>query len=165
MASPRPETSFYALRPAAGIDVADILAIERSSFPVPWHREFFEGELESPGRYHRVLERLLPGRPRLAGYLFAVLLFDEFHITKIATHPFVRRQGHGRRLLEDGLEAARARRAASIVLEVRVSNRPAIDFYASYGFVEAHRRRHYYSDGEDASVLIFPLLDLPRPAR
>lgn len=159
MAAPRPEFELYRLRPAGPQDVAEIADIERLSFPVPWRREFFEGELVEPGRYHRVLERQLPGLPALAGYLFAVALFDEFHINKIATHPAVRREGHGRRLLSDALEAARDRRASSVVLEVRVSNVSAIEFYNSFGFSELYRRRRYYLDGEDALVLALPLLD------
>ena len=159
MATPNPEFELYRLRPAAPDDVAGIAEIERASFPVPWRREFFEGELAEPGRYHRVLERQLPGIPVLAGYLFAVTLFDEFHINKIATHPAVRREGHGRRLLADALEAAQARRAASVVLEVRVSNDAAVGFYRTFGFTELYRRRRYYLDGEDALVLVLPLLD------
>jgi ribosomal-protein-alanine N-acetyltransferase len=155
----------YHLRPALLTDVSEIADIENASFPIPWQKEFFEGEIREPGRYHRVLERQLPGLPRLAGYLFAVFLYDEFHINKIAAHPAVRREGHGQRLLADALEAARARRATSVVLEVRVSNRPAIEFYARFGFFELYRRRHYYLDGEDALVLTQPLLDRPGAGR
>ena len=41
--------------------------------------------------------------------------------------------------------------------------RPA-QFYGSYGFTEAYRRRAYYQDGEDALVLVLPLVD-PRPLK
>lgn len=159
MASPAPEFELYRLRRARTDDVAAITAIEEASFPVPWRREFFEGELREahPPRYHRVLERQLPGIPEIAAYLFAVVLFDEFHINKIATHPVVRGEGHGRRLMDDAIAAARARAAGSIVLEVRASNAPAIRFYGRFGFVEVGRRRRYYKDGEDARLMMLPL--------
>ena len=40
--------------------------------------------------------------------------------------------------------------ASAVTLEVRVSNGAARQFYRSYGFAEAYRRRAYYQDGEDA---------------
>jgi ribosomal-protein-alanine N-acetyltransferase len=161
MASPEPEFELYRMRPACHDDLSEIAAIEDASFPVPWRREFFEGELREshPPRYHRILERQLPGVPPIAAYLFAVSLFDEFHINKIATHPVVRGEGHGRRLMEDAIAAARERHAASLVLEVRTSNTPAIRFYGRFGFVEVGKRKRYYKDGEDACVMMLPLLD------
>ena len=160
MASARPEFSLYRLRPATDDDLDAIAAIESDSFPVPWRREFFAGELHDANRYHRVLERQVGGSPRIGGYLFAVTLFDEFHINKIATHPAVRGEGHGTRLMEDAIGAARAQLAASVVLEVRLSNAPAIRFYSGFGFIEIGRRRRYYKDGEDARVMMLTLLDL-----
>lgn len=160
MASARPEFALYRLRPAAEEDLDAIAAIEAASFPVPWRREFFAGELRDANRYHRVLDRQIGGSPRLAGYLFAVTLFDEFHVNKIASHPAVRGEGHGTRLMHDAISAARSQLASSIVLEVRLSNAPAIRFYSGFGFIEIGRRRRYYKDGEDARVMMFSLLDL-----
>jgi ribosomal-protein-alanine N-acetyltransferase len=95
--------------------------------------------------------------PRIGGYLFAVSLYEEFHINKIATDPRVRHRGYGRLLLEDAIARARSIGADSITLEVRVSNAPAREFYRSYGFREAFRRKAYYQDGEDAFALVLPL--------
>jgi len=159
MATPEPDFRLYRARPARREDVAEIAAIEEASFPVPWRREFFEGELREshPPRFHRVLERQLPGIPAIAAYLFAVVLYDEFHINKIATHPVVRGEGHGRRLMEEAIAAAAARASASLVLEVRASNAPAIHFYRGFGFLEVGRRKRYYKDGEDARLMMLPL--------
>jgi ribosomal-protein-alanine N-acetyltransferase len=161
VASAWPERDACVSREATEHDLDEIFAIESLSFPIPWRREFFEGELRQPRRYHRVLESRGTARPRLAGYLFAIDLLDEFHVNKIATHPARRREGLGRRLLADAIDHARRQGARSIILEVRVSNDPAIGFYNSFGFHEIQRRRHYYQDGEDAIVLARPLLDLP----
>jgi ribosomal-protein-alanine N-acetyltransferase len=95
--------------------------------------------------------------PRIGGYLFAVSLYEEFHVNKIATDPRVRHRGYGRLLIEDAIGRARAMRAASVTLEVRVSNLPAREFYRSYGFREAFRRKSYYQDGEDAYALVLPV--------
>ena len=45
-----------------------------------------------------------PG-PRVGGYLFAVSLYEEFHINKIATDPRAAKPGNGRLLLDDALVA------------------------------------------------------------
>jgi ribosomal-protein-alanine N-acetyltransferase len=157
MALRKPETSPYSIRPAQLADLDEIARIERESFRIPWKREFFQSELSEPYRYARVLAGSESVTPRVAGYLFAVSLYEEFHVNKIATDPRVRHRGYGRLLIEDAIARARAIRAASITLEVRVSNLPAREFYRSYGFREAFRRRSYYQDGEDAHALVLPL--------
>jgi ribosomal-protein-alanine N-acetyltransferase len=153
----KPEPALYSIRPAAAPDLDDIARIERESFRIPWKREFFESELSEPYRYARVLAAGAEAVPRIAGYLFAVSLYEEFHVNKIATDPRVRHRGFGRLLLEDAIARAGSIGADSITLEVRVSNAPAREFYRSYGFREAFRRKLYYQDGEDAFALVLPL--------
>jgi ribosomal-protein-alanine N-acetyltransferase len=157
MALRRPEPALYAIRQAAERDLDDIARIELESFRIPWKREFFESELSEPYRFARVLAAGADAVPRIGGYLFAVSLYEEFHVNKIATDPRVRHRGFGRLLLEDAIARARAIGADSITLEVRVSNAPAREFYRSYGFREAFRRKAYYQDGEDAFALVLPL--------
>jgi len=126
---------------------------------VPWRREFFASELVEAHRYIRVLARDDGGTPRVGGYLFAVSLYEEFHVNKIATDLRLRKQGYGRILIEDALARARAMASTAVTLEVRVSNVAARQFYKSYGFREAYKRRAYYQDGEDALVLVLPLTE------
>jgi ribosomal-protein-alanine N-acetyltransferase len=141
----------------------EVARIERESFVVPWKKEFFIGELTEPHRYARVLARNDGVPPRIGGFLFAVSLYDEFHINKIATDALLRHRGYGRWLLEDALAHAQAIDAACVTLEVRISNAPARNFYDSYGFRQAYRRRGYYQDGEDALVLMLTLRQDPSP--
>ncbi|HEY1252191.1 MAG TPA: GNAT family N-acetyltransferase [Thermoanaerobaculia bacterium] len=176
MALREPAPTPYRLRPGGPFDLDEVARIESESFPAPWKREFFASELVEPHRYVRVLARdfgAAPriggdgggdgegGLPRIGGYLFAVSLYEEFHINKIATDLRLRHQGYGRVLLEDALARARSMGSAAVTLEVRVSNAAARQFYRSYGFAEAYRRRNYYQDGEDAFVLILALPAAP----
>jgi len=149
----------YSVVPARSEDLDEISRIERESFLVPWKREFFATELEEPYRYARVLAGLSDAEPRVGGYLFAVSLYEEFHINKIATDPRIRNRGWGRRLLEDAIGRARSVGATAVTLEVRVSNLPAREFYRAYGFREAYRRKAYYQDGEDAYAMVLGLTD------
>jgi len=161
MALREPCARTYRLRPPGPFDLDEIARIESESFPVPWKRDFFASELVEPHRYLRVLASGDGSEPRVGGYLFAVSLYDEFHVNKIATDLRLRRQGYGRALFEDALARARSIGSSAITLEVRVSNDAARGFYGSYGFTEAYRRRAYYQDGEDALVLVLNL-DAPR---
>jgi ribosomal-protein-alanine N-acetyltransferase len=157
MALREPSERPYRLRPPGPFDLDEIARIESESFPIPWKRDFFASELVEPHRYLRVLGTEDGSQPRVGGYLFAVSLYEEFHINKIATDLRLRRQGYGRVLLEDALARARMMRSNAMTLEVRVSNEAARTFYRSYGFAEAYRRRAYYQDGEDALVLVLSL--------
>ena len=166
MALREPAAAPYRLRPGGPFDLDEIARIEAESFPAPWKREFFASELVEPHRYVRVLARDFSGAPplggdggtpRIGGYLFAVSLYEEFHINKIATDRRLRHRGWGRRLLEDALTRARAAGATAVTLEVRVSNLAARNFYARHGFREAYRRKAYYQDGEDALAMVLPL--------
>ncbi len=161
MALRRPDDADYRLVPADSRHLEEIARIEQESFPVPWKREFFESELAESFRYARVLHRPEGPPPEVGGYLFAISLYDEFHINKIATDARLRQLGYGRMLLEDALSRARAVRAAAVTLEVRVSNSPAREFYRSYGFREAFRRKGYYQDGEDAFALVLAIEPAP----
>ncbi len=68
-------------------------------------------------------------------------------LLNLAVHPRARRRGVGRALVE----AAGSRRAW---LEVRASNKGAIEFYRSLGFTICGRRRRYYRDPEEDAVLM-----------
>jgi [ribosomal protein S18]-alanine N-acetyltransferase len=152
-----PHPDPYRVDPARFDDLDEVLRIERESFPIPWKREFFESELVEPYRYARVLTGGPGVAPRIGGYLFAVSLYEEFHINKIATDERLRRLGYGKRLLEDALARARTVGATAVTLEVRVSNFAALQFYAAQRFREAYRRKAYYQDGEDAFAMVLPL--------
>jgi len=154
-----PLEATYAVVPALAAHLDEIARIERESFLIPWKREFFESELAEPYRFARVLASRAGSEPAVGGYLFAVSLYEEFHINKIATDRRVRNRGLGRQLLEDALARARTMRATAVTLEVRISNIPAREFYGSCGFREAYRRKTYYQDGEDAFAMILPLSD------
>ncbi|KAL4434799.1 hypothetical protein ABPG77_005326 [Micractinium sp. CCAP 211/92] len=84
----------------------------------------------------------------------------ELHIMNVAVHPDHRRRGHARALLAALISLHRD--AESALLEVRVSNEPALSLYSSMGFQHVGLRRKYYQDGEDAALMTLQLE--PRPA-
>jgi tRNA threonylcarbamoyladenosine biosynthesis protein TsaB len=76
--------------------------------------------------------------------------------------PEAQRRGGGPRLLRHCEREARARELPSLILEVRPSNRNAVDFYLRRGFGRLSVRKGYYPAGrgerEDAWVLSKALL-------
>ncbi len=135
-------------------DVHALVGAEAVCFSDPWPAQFFVSELFAPGRFHRLL---VARDGRLAGYLFAAWQYLDLHVLKVATIGPYRRQGHGRRLMALAEDHARAMGGESVTLEVRESNDAAIALYRTLGYAEVGRRRHYYTDGEDALVMTLPL--------
>jgi len=130
-------------------DIDAVHRIEQSAFPSPWRREFFESELAADWRYARVAKRA----GAVIGYLFAMWLFDELHVNKIAVVAHERRQGIADALMADCFEFARKQGVHTISLEVRQSNAGAQDFYRHLDFETSYVRPHYYPDGEAAVVM------------
>ena len=129
----------------------EVLEIERASFQDPWPFVAFSRELENPFAKNTVA---LDENGRVAGYTVAWRAGPEFHLLNIAVRPDVRRHGLGKELMRNVLKQARDEGAEYVVLEVRPSNSAAIALYKSLGFVTVAVRRRYYSDGEDAEVMI-----------
>ena len=91
------------------------------------------------------------------GMILARVAADEAEVLTLAVDPEVRRQGLGRRLLEQAMLTARQRGASTLFLEVASRNDPARALYAAAGFIAVGCRRGYYPGGDDALVLRRPL--------
>jgi ribosomal-protein-alanine N-acetyltransferase len=136
--------------PATRADVDAVHRIEEESFPAPWRREFFAGEILSERRLNLVAKK----DGRVIGYVFAMWVFDEMHVNKIAVTASERRHGIADRLMERCFEFARTHDITSISLEVRRSNSGAQEFYRHLDFESSHLRPRYYPDGEAAVVMV-----------
>ena len=137
------------IEPAARRDVDAIHRIEEASFPAPWRREFFLSELSADRRFNIVARR----GGVVVGYLFAMWIFDEMHVNKIAVEEGQRRRGVADALMAHCLVFARSHDVVTISLEVRKSNRGAQEFYGHLQFESSHVRPRYYPDGEAAVVM------------
>lgn len=135
---------------ATRTDLEAIHAIECASFPTPWRREFFEGEIEADGRFNIVAKK----NGAVIGYLFAMWIFDEMHVNKIAVVAPERRRGIADALMDRCFAFAREAEVETISLEVRRSNSGAQDFYEHLGFKASYVRPRYYPDGEAAVVMV-----------
>jgi [ribosomal protein S18]-alanine N-acetyltransferase len=134
---------------ATRADVPAIHRIEKASFPAPWRAEFFSSELGAEGRYNLVAKR----DGVVVGYLFAMWIFDEMHVNKIAVDANARRRGIAGALMARCFAFAQEHGVATISLEVRKSNAGAQAFYQHLGFASTYMRQRYYPDGEAAVVM------------
>lgn len=138
-------------------DLAQVIAIDKASFSLPWPERSFRFEIaDNPASRSWVAE--LDGE--IVGLIVAWLLVDEAHIATIATHPDFRRMGIASRLLSHALQAMSNEGAITSVLEVRKSNLAAQEMYRKFGFEESGRRPRYYQDnGEDAILMSLDKLE------
>jgi [ribosomal protein S18]-alanine N-acetyltransferase len=133
---------------------ADLIAVanlEQRSYQFPWSAGIFRDCLQVAYQC-----RVAIYREAVIGYTIMSTAIDEAHILNLCIDAAYRRQGAGRHMLEDLLESARGEGSKAVFLEVRLSNKPALELYHAFGFVRVGLRHGYYQaiDGrEDAAVL------------
>jgi ribosomal-protein-alanine N-acetyltransferase len=139
------------VRPVERADLLAVHRIEQSAFPQPWPFTAFEQYVEEPGF-------LVAEDGAVVGYVVADSVPNHGrplgHIKDIAVRESRRGEGIGALLLERALGVLGAQGVASVKLEVRESNTRARSLYRQYGFVHRRTVPRYYSDGEDALVLV-----------
>jgi ribosomal-protein-alanine N-acetyltransferase len=150
------------------LDVASleaIVAIEVAAYAFPWSRGNFVDSLAAG----YLAQRRVDAQGGTIGYFVAMPGVQELHLLNLTVAPPLQGLGHGRAMLDVLVQQAREIDAASIWLEVRPSNQPALALYERYGFRRVGLRRGYYpapqGRREDAIVMSLRLPDAPRPAR
>lgn len=133
-------------------DLAAIERIERDSYATPWSRSMFAGELSKASSV--CLGAYDEETGELVGYLIVSRYVDAWHVMNVAVDPSRRRGGIATALLERLFEVTARDGRRGYTLEVRVSNRGAIELYQRLGFQARGIRRGYYTDNrEDALIM------------
>jgi ribosomal-protein-alanine N-acetyltransferase len=135
------------IRPATPADVSSFHVLERESPEAAhWSQDDYEQKLRHSSTLSLVAEVPDAGNGSLsvAGFLLGQVAADEMEILNFAVASASRRQGLGRKLLEQAFTQAAERGVRRCWLEVRVSNQAALLFYQSQGFAELYRRQKYY---------------------
>ncbi|TSD53369.1 ribosomal-protein-alanine N-acetyltransferase [Variovorax sp. KBS0712] len=143
-----------------------VCAVEQTAYTHPWTRANFTDSM-AVGYHCQCL--LAPGVARgvespctslgetLIGYFVAMKGVDEVHLLNITVAPAFQRQGWAPLMLEALAGWSRGEGALWLWLEVRESNRRALDIYLRQGFRSVGVRKGYYPafDGkrEDAVVM------------
>ena len=142
------------LRRLALDDLLAIEQIEHRSYPTPWSRSMFAGELAKPTSICLGAFEADDEEGALVGYLIVSRYVDAWHVMNIAVDPPQRGRGVATMLLEHLFELTADDIRRGYTLEVRVSNTTAIALYERLGFEARGLRRGYYTDNrEDALIM------------
>ncbi|MFH1754853.1 MAG: ribosomal protein S18-alanine N-acetyltransferase [Candidatus Latescibacterota bacterium] len=147
------------IQPMQASHLAEVLAIENDVFPAPWTEGMFRQEMS-----HQRVSRLsvVIRHRKVVGYYIAWFLEDMVHLVNIAVARPFHRKGIGSVCLERILDEATQEGRRYIVLEVRGSNRSALEFYHAFHFEKVGVRKRYYSDNfEDAILMALDLVKHP----
>jgi ribosomal-protein-alanine N-acetyltransferase len=131
-------------------DLAEVAALERSIFSMPWSENGFLSSLQSKDTLYLVVRET----GKLIGYCGFLQSFDEADITNVAVSPDYRGRGVGFAMLSELMTRGRARGIARYTLEVRAGNASAIYLYEKLGFHSVGIRKNFYDNPqEDAQIM------------
>jgi ribosomal-protein-alanine N-acetyltransferase len=134
------------IRKANTLDAIQIAELDGTVFQDNLGLNFIQNDLENnPTANYFVYE----SKGRIVGYLNC-WVNDNTEILNFAVYEEFRNKGIGDLLYKEVERIA----VGIISLEVRVSNKNAIKFYKKRGFIEVAVRKNYYSNGEDAILMI-----------
>jgi ribosomal-protein-alanine N-acetyltransferase len=142
------------IRRARPTDIPEIMAIERECFVEPWDEEVFVQTLEWTPFHFFVA--LAGGRLRgfIVGCMETTGPATYGHISNLGVTGEYRGRGLGRILVSRLEQQFIVDGAEGVLLEVRVSNTGAQEFYRRLAYQEAFLLSGYYSNGEDALVMM-----------
>ena len=125
-------------------DAPRLFQLECAAQPVPWSEENLRLELNrDASKSYSWVGTTEEGTWHT--YVLARQVMDELWILQVGTAPEYRRRGSAMELLKWVLQdASKVSEIASVLLEVRESNRGAITLYERLGFVREGVRPKYY---------------------
>ena len=134
-------------------DLLQVEAIEISLFSDAWSEQGFEDTLNSP--YVISLVVIDEAEDTILGYIIMYVSFEEGEISNVAVAKSAQNRGIGSALMQAILEKGLVESVTRFILEVRVSNTPAIALYNKFEFTEIGIRRDFYEKPrEDALIMV-----------
>jgi ribosomal-protein-alanine N-acetyltransferase len=131
-------------------DLPRVVELERDTFSIPWSEEGFLTAMQRSENCFLVIE----DEKGVQGYCGYYRVLDEAEIMNVCINKARRGQGLGSAMVEQLLKEAKEGGATRILLEVRVSNEPAIRVYKRLGFVPLGVRKGFYEKPvEDALIM------------
>jgi len=142
------------VRPMTAADIDGVLEIEQGLPEAPhWPRPAYLAAIDPEAALRRVA-LVAEESGVILGFAVASLSPPEAELESIAAAAGHQRRGLASRLFWALVAELRVDGAAEILLEVRASNRAAIELYRRLGFAEAGRRPRYYADPIEDAVLM-----------
>jgi ribosomal-protein-alanine N-acetyltransferase len=117
----------------------------------PWSRKIFEDCLTTP-----YFAYSLKQNEQLLGYYIGMTVLDEVTLMDIVVSAEHQGKGLGKSLLQHLMDRCNQNNIQQIWLEVRESNKAAINLYDNAGFILVEQRVNYYPSAkgkEDALIM------------
>ncbi|MHA1595303.1 MAG: ribosomal protein S18-alanine N-acetyltransferase [Candidatus Baldrarchaeia archaeon] len=149
----------YKIKVFSADKLADVMRINKTCLPENYPSSFFIYLHQNFPKAFLIAEK----DGEVVGYIMCrveyglsnmgIKLTRKGHVVSIAVMPGHRRKGIATALLRAAEKALKEYGAKEMMLEVRVSNTPAISLYKKLGYKEVKVLKRYYSDGEDAYLM------------
>ena len=130
--------------------IEQLAVIEKECFSTPWSENALREELENS--YARFLVAVCDGE--VSGYIGAHNILGEVYITNVAVSQKHRRKGMGEKLINSLISLCESENAEFITLEVRESNKPAINLYKKMKFKDVGKRKNFYENPREDAILM-----------
>lgn len=142
-------------------DLPIILHIERITQPTPWSENNFNDSLQ----HGHICQALLKNN-EIIGYIVFSFQAAECEILNLCIKPEQQNKGYGFKLLLEALQYIETHNTDIVFLEVRSSNKAAINLYYKAGFNELGVKKAYYllkNKREDAIIFALDLTSRSKP--
>lgn len=131
-------------------DAPAVAQLEIACFSDPWSEKSIASEVDNPLSYWLVAD----DNGTIAGYVGSQSVLDAADMMNLAVAPAYRRKGVAQALVNALVEHLQSNGVIALLLEVRISNEPAIALYEKMGFEQVGRRpKYYHNPREDALIL------------
>ena len=149
--------SQFTARPMRVDDLPEVADLESAVQLDPWtHAQVLDiAPMLHTGEY---IGAVVEQSGQLLAYVVARTMLDECEILSVGVVNHLRGRGLGKQVLQQLFDQLPTE-IATVHLEVRVSNEPALKLYQGLGFVEVGRRKGYYAptlntfEREDARLM------------
>lgn len=139
------------VRPMTREDIPAAARLEKLCFSDAWSERLIAESMENGLDTWFAAEE----DGKIQGYCVLRILAGEGEIQRIAVVPECRKQGIGRKLMEQMVSAARGQNVSEMTLEVRSTNQAAISLYESWGFQKEAVRKDYYHDPVEDGIIMW----------
>lgn len=136
-------------------DLKEVMDIELRIYKDPWNLKAYTEELTNKYANNYVLT----DNDKIIGYYGLWIVDDYATITKVSIDTIYQGKHYSILLMDHMEKILTEHDVCSIDLEVRESNIKAISLYEKYYFIKMGIRKKYYSNGENAILMIRKMKD------
>lgn len=129
--------------------IKDVANIEKVCFGLPWTYNGIKEELYNPNAYFIVFKE-----KAVIGYAGMYSVCSEGYINNIAVLPKFRNRGIAKLLLNNLIDYSVSSNLDFLSLEVRISNKAAINLYCSGNFKKVGVRKSFYSNPKEDALIM-----------